>query len=42
MKTLIRETLCEGEWRLTAEDVMRIEELGQSYLDNDFIRVIES
>ncbi|MBQ8948746.1 MAG: lipoate--protein ligase family protein [Prevotella sp.] len=42
VKTLIRETLCEGEWRLTAEDVMRIEELGQSYLDNDFIRVIES
>lgn len=42
VKALIRETLCDGEWRLTAEDVMGIEELEQSYLDNDFIKVIES
>ena len=37
VKTLIRETLCQGEYLLTAADVRAIEELEQSYLRNDFI-----
>lgn len=37
VKTLIRDTLCQGEYLLTAADVRAIEELEQSYLRNDFI-----
>lgn len=40
VKTLIRETLCEGERRLTAEEVAEIERLEQTYLSEDFIKLL--
>ena len=41
-KTFVRETLCDGERVLTAEEVKGIEELEQSYLDKDFVKLIKS
>ena len=41
-KTFVRETLCDGERVLTAEEVKGIEELEQSYLDKDFFKLIKS
>ena len=37
VKTLIRETLCQGEHLLTPEDISEIEHIEQSYLRNEFI-----
>ena len=41
-KIFVRETLCDGERVLTAEEVKGIEELEQSYLDKDFVKLIKS
>ena len=41
VKTLIRETLCEGELRLTPEQVAEIETIEQSYLKQEFIHLIK-
>lgn len=40
LKDVIRTTLCDGERRLTPAEVARIEELEQTYLSNDFIKLI--
>ena len=40
MKTLIRSTLCEGERLLTPQEVTEIERLEQSYLREDFIKLL--
>lgn len=39
-KAFVRETLCQGELQLTADDVAAIEQLEQSYLSDDFIHLI--
>ena len=41
VKTLIRETLCEGELRLTPKQVTEIETIEQSYLKQEFIHLIQ-
>ena len=41
VKTLIRETLCIGELRLTPEQVAEIETIEQSYLKQEFIHLIK-
>ena len=41
VKALIRDTLCEGELRLTAEQVAEIEALEQTYLKKEFINLIQ-
>lgn len=41
VKQLIRDTLCDGERMLTAEQVVGIEEIEQSYLKQDFIHLIQ-
>ena len=41
VKTLIRETLCKGELRLTPEQVAEIETIEQSYLKQEFIHLIK-
>ena len=41
-KIFVRETLCDGERVLIAEEVKGIEELEQSYLDKDFVKLIKS
>jgi len=41
LKALLRETLCTGERRLTAEDVADIERLEQTYLDRQFINLLQ-
>ena len=40
LKTLIRSTLCEGERLLTPQEVTEIERLEQSYLREDFIKLL--
>ena len=40
VKTLIRDTLCQGELRLTPEQVAEIEAIEQSYLKREFINLI--
>lgn len=40
VKTLIRETLCEGERMLTPDELTEIEQLEQTYLDKDFINLL--
>ena len=40
VKTLIRETLCEGERVLTAGEVAAIELIEQTYLCDDFIKLV--
>jgi lipoic acid synthetase/lipoate-protein ligase A len=40
-KALTRETLCEGELTLTARQVADIEDLEQSYLRQDFVRLLK-
>ena len=40
VKTLIRETLCQGERLLTADDVTAIEAIEQRYLSEDFINLL--
>ena len=40
VKTLIRETLCQGERLLTADDVTAIETIEQRYLSEDFINLL--
>ena len=40
VKTLIRETLCQGELMLTAEQVAEIEAIELSYLKQEFIHLI--
>jgi len=37
LKTFIRQTLCEGEYRLTPADVEAIEALEQTYLEDEFV-----
>lgn len=39
-KTLVRQTLCQGERLLTSEDVSGIEQLEQTYLKEEFINRI--
>lgn len=41
IKQIIRDTLCDGELRLTDEHVAGIEEIEQSYLKQDFIHLIQ-
>lgn len=41
VKTLIRETLCEGEVELTPAQVEEIETIEQSYLKQEFIHLIK-
>ena len=41
IKTLIRETLCEGELTLSSEQVAEIEALEQTYLKKEFINLIQ-
>ena len=40
VKTLIRDTLCQDELRLTTEQVAEIETIEQSYLKREFIHLI--
>lgn len=40
VRTLIRQTLCDGELVLTATQMAEIEELEQTYLKEDFINLI--
>ena len=40
VKTLIRETLCQGERLLTADDVTAIEAIEPRYLSEDFINLL--
>ena len=40
LKSLIRETLCDGEVVLTADDVAAIEQIEQSYLKEEFIKLL--
>lgn len=40
VKTLIRQTLCNGEHRLTASDVAAIEQIEQGYLRDEFIHLL--
>ena len=40
VKTLIRETLCEGERVLTPDEVAAIEQIEQTYLREDFIKLV--
>ena len=40
VKTLIRETLCQGERLLTADDVTAIETIEQRYLSDEFINLL--
>lgn len=42
LKTLIRETLCRGQRELTAQEVADIEQLEQSYLKQEFIKLLLS
>lgn len=41
-KAFVRATLCEGERMLTAEEVEGIEELEQTYLREDFVKLINT
>lgn len=41
IKQIIRDTLCDGELRLTDKHVAGIEEIEQSYLKQDFIHLIQ-
>lgn len=41
LKTLIREMLCNGERRLTEDDVAGIEQIEQTYLKEEFINLIQ-
>ena len=41
-KSFVRTTLCNGERMLTAEELKGIEELEQTYLREDFIKLIKS
>jgi len=40
IKTVIKNTLCDGERILTPTEIAAIEQLEQAYLDEDFIRII--
>ena len=41
IKLLIRDTLCSDECRLTASEVADIERLERSYLDNEFVKLLQ-
>ena len=41
IKRMIRDTLCDGELVLTADQVTEIEKIEQSYLKQDFIHLIQ-
>ncbi|MBR4898642.1 MAG: lipoate--protein ligase family protein [Prevotella sp.] len=41
LKAFIRDTLCDGERLLTADDVAGIEQIEQTYLKEDFINLIQ-
>ena len=41
LKTFIRETLCEGEYVLTETDVAEVEQIEQTYLNEEFINLIQ-
>jgi len=41
VKTLIRNTLCDGELTLTVEQVREIEKIEQGYLKSEFIHLIQ-
>ena len=40
LKSLIRETLCDGEVMLTTDDVAAIEQIERSYLKEEFIKLL--
>jgi lipoic acid synthetase/lipoate-protein ligase A len=40
VKTLIRQTLCEGERMLTSQEVAEIELVEANYLKEDFIQIV--
>jgi lipoic acid synthetase/lipoate-protein ligase A len=40
VKTLIRETLCVGQYVLTTADVAAIEQIEENYMREDFIRLL--
>ena len=39
-KTFVKATLCEGEWMLTQKNVEGIEQLEQTYLREDFLKLL--
>lgn len=41
VKTLIRDTICDGELMLTSQQVAEIEEIEQGYLKSEFINLIQ-
>ena len=41
LKTFIRKTLCEGEYVLTETDVAEVEQIEQTYLNEEFINLIQ-
>ncbi len=41
IKLLIRDTLCSDERRLTASEVVDVERLERSYLDNEFVKLLQ-
>ena len=41
IKLLIRDTLCSDECRLTASEVVDVERLERSYLDNEFVKLLQ-
>lgn len=41
IKLLIRDTLCSDECRLTASEVADVERLERSYLDNEFVKLLQ-
>jgi lipoic acid synthetase/lipoate-protein ligase A len=41
IKLLIRDTLCSDERRLTASEVADVERLERSYLDNEFVKLLQ-
>jgi lipoic acid synthetase/lipoate-protein ligase A len=41
VKTLIRETLCQDTRMLTEREVADIETLERTYLNNDFIKILQ-
>ena len=41
VRTLIRQTLCDGERMLTATEVVEIEKIEQTYLKKEFIKLLQ-
>jgi lipoic acid synthetase/lipoate-protein ligase A len=41
IKQVICDTLCSDERRLTASEVVDVERLERSYLDNEFVKLLQ-